>query len=48
MSEREIKLRLEDKLPELIELLEKGKHIEIHMAKEGEIKLFSLDKKILK
>lgn len=48
MSEREIKLRLEDKLSELIQLLEKGKHIEIHLAKDGNIKLFAVDKKIVK
>lgn len=48
MSEREIKLRLEDKLSDLIKFLEQGKHIEIHLAKDGNIRLFVVDKKIVK
>lgn len=47
MSERELKIRLEDKLPEVIKLLEQGKHIEIHLAKD-DIRLFAVDKKIVK
>lgn len=47
MSERELQLRLEDKIQEFTKELLKGKHIEIHMSKEG-IKFFVVDKKIVK
>lgn len=47
MSQRELKLQLEDKIPEFVRELLKGKHIEIHLSKDG-IKFFTVDKKIVK
>ena len=48
LSEREIKLKIEDKISEFVPELLKGKHIEIHLAKDGNVKVFSVDKKIVK
>ena len=48
VSEREIKLKIEDKISEFVPELLKGKHIEIHLAKDGNVKVFSVDKKIVK
>ena len=48
VSEKDIKLKIQDKIPELIPELIKGKHIEIHLAKDDNVKIFSVDKKILK
>lgn len=47
MSERELRLKLEDKIQEFTKELLKGKHIEIHLSKDG-IKFFAVDKKIVK
>lgn len=47
MSVRELKLHLEEKLEEMAEILAEGKHIEIHLSKDG-IKCFAVDKKIVK
>lgn len=47
MSERELWLRLEDKIQEFAKELLKGNHIEIHLSKDG-IKFFSVGKKIVK
>ena len=48
MSEKDIKLKIQDKIPELITELIKGRHIEIHLAKDDNVKIFSVDKKIIK
>lgn len=42
--ENEIQEKLSKFIPELL----KGKHIEIHLAKGNEVKIFSVDKKIVK
>ena len=41
-------LKIEDKIPEFVTELLKGKHIEIHLAKDNDVKVFSVDKKIVK
>ena len=48
MSEREIKLKIEDKISEFVPELLRGKHIEIHLSKDDNVKVFSVDKKIVK
>jgi hypothetical protein len=48
MTDRQVKLNIQDKIPEFIPELLKGKHIEIHMAKDNNIKIFVVDKKIIK
>lgn len=47
MSERELRIQLEDKIQEFTRELLKGKHIEIHLSKDG-VKFFTVDKKIVK
>lgn len=48
MSECELKLKLQDKISEFISELQKGKHIEIHLAKNNDVKIYAVDKKIVK
>lgn len=48
VSEREIKLKIEDKISEFVPELLRGKHIEIHLSKDDIVKIFSVDKKIIK
>lgn len=48
LSEREIKLKIQDKISEFVPELLKGKHIEIHLSKDDNVKVFSVDKKIVK
>lgn len=46
MNADEIQSKLEDKIKEITKELSKGKHIEIHLARDG-IKIFSVNKKIV-
>lgn len=46
MSERELRLHLEDRLPDICRLLIKGKDVEIRRDASG-IKVISLDKKVV-
>lgn len=48
MNERQVKLNIQDKISEIVPELLKGKHIEIHIAKDNNIKIFVVDKKIIK
>ena len=48
VSEREIKLKIEDKISEFVPELLRRKHIEIHLSKDDIVKIFSVDKKIIK
>ena len=48
MTDRQVKLNIQDKISEIVPELLKGKHIEIHMAKDNNIKIFVVDKKIIK
>lgn len=47
MSERELRLKLEDKLSDICKMLAKEKHIELHNSQDG-IKIYVVDKKIVK
>lgn len=46
MSERELKIKLEDRLSDICKLLIKGKDVEIRNDVGG-IKVISLDKKVI-
>lgn len=46
LSERELKINLEDRLPDICKLLIKGKDVEIRNDVGG-IKVISLDKKVI-
>lgn len=46
MSERDLKLNLEDRLPDICKLLIKGKDVEIRRDASG-IKVISVDKKVV-
>ena len=48
MSEREVKAKLESYISDFVLDLMKGKHIEIHMAKNNDLKIYIVDKKKLK
>lgn len=48
MNERELRLKIQDKITEFLPELLKGKHIEIHLAKDNNVKVYSVDKKIVK
>ena len=48
MTDRQVNLNIQDKILEIVPELLKGKHIEIHMAKDNNIKIFVVDKKIVK
>ena len=39
MTDRQVKLNIQDKISEIVPELLKGKHIEIHMAKDNNIKI---------
>lgn len=47
MTERELRLKLEDKLSEICKILAKDKHIELHNSPKG-IKIYEVEKKIVK
>lgn len=48
MTQKDIKLKIQDKISDLIPELSKGRHIEIHLSKDNDVKVFVVDKKILK
>lgn len=48
LSEKDLKLKLQDKISEFVSELQKGKHIEIHLAKDNNVKIYAVDKKIVK
>lgn len=49
MTQRDnIKIKIQDKISDLIPELSKGRHIEIHLSKDNDVKVFVVDKKILK
>lgn len=45
---KKMELDIQDKISKVVPDLLKGKHIEIHMAKDNNIKIFIVDKKIAK
>lgn len=47
LSEKDLKLKIQNKISEFVPELLKGKHIEIHLSKD-DVRFFSVDKKIVK
>ena len=48
MNERELRLKIQDKITEFLPELLKGKHIEIHLAKASTVNVPSVATKIVK
>lgn len=47
MSERELKLGLEDRIPDMVAILSKGKDMEIRKSKDG-ITIAEINRKLIK
>lgn len=48
MSQRELKLRLEDRISDIIDILLKGKDVEIRTDPNTGVRIISVDKTVIK
>lgn len=48
MSERELKLHLEDRIPDMVKILSKGKDVEVRTDPKTVVRIISIDKEVVK
>lgn len=48
MNERELKLHLEDRIEDMVEVLKKGKDVEIRTDPKTVVRVISVDKEVVK